>query len=399
MTRVVEREEHSEKEAVEPVSEQKAVVPVARARQAANASLTGLFILLLIYSLHVAAEIVLPIAVALLLAMLLSPPLRVLRRMGFPVPLAAGVVVLLFVAFLGGAFFAISSPAADWLEEMPKHLKALEHKLEAVRGPIAEVNEATQQMEDLARLDPNAAQVRSVEIRQPGFLRLTLLSTPPVLVSIAITFVLLYFILASGREIMSKLASSQRSQWDRHHVIALTRAVESDISRYLVTVTVINLALGAVTAGMLYLMGLPNAVLWGVVVALLNFAPYVGATISTALLTIVALLTFESVGQALLVPAGFIAIAFIEGQLITPSIVGRRLSLSPLLVFLSVIVCGWLWGVVGALIAVPLLASVKIVCAHVPQWSRVATFIGRVSPARKPARQPRTYGSKRASPE
>jgi predicted PurR-regulated permease PerM len=394
----VEREEHIEIEVVAAVPEPR-TVPVPRARQAASASVTGLFILLFVYFLHAAAAIVLPIAVALLLAMLLSPPLRVLRRLGFPVPLAAGVVVLLFVTVLGGAFFAVSSPAADWLEEMPKHLKTIERKLEAVRGPIEEVSEATKQMEDLARLDPNAAQTRAVEIRQPGFLRLTLLSTPAALVSIAVTFVLLYFILASGREIMSKLASSQRSQWDRHNVIALTRAVESDISRYLVTVTVINLTLGAVTAAMLYLMGLPNAILWGVVVALLNFAPYVGATISAALLTIVALLTFDKLGQALLVPAGFITIAFIEGQLITPSIVGRRLSLSPLLVFLSVIVCGWLWGVVGALIAVPLLASVKIVCAHVPQWSRVATFIGRMSPSRAPSRQPRVYGNKRASPE
>lgn len=362
------------------------VMPTARARQAATWSLTGLFVLVLLYSLHVASEVVLPVAVALLLAMLLSAPLRGLRRMGIPVPVAAGIVVLLFVTVLGGAFYFVSSPAADWLEEMPKHLKTLEHKLEAVKGPIQEMNAATKQMEDLASLDPTAGQTRAVEIRQPGFMRLTLLSTPPALLSIAVTFVLLYFILASGREIMSKLASSRRSQWDRTHVIALVRAVESDISRYLFTVTIINLALGAATAAMLFLMGVPNALLWGVVVALLNYAPYVGATISAALLTVVALLTFDSIGHALTVPAAFVGLAFLEGQFITPSIVGRRLSLSPLLVFLSVIVCGWLWGVVGALIAVPLLASVKIVCEHVPQWQRGAMFIGRVSSTRKRTR-------------
>ena len=127
----------------------------------------------------------------------------------------------------------------------------------------------------------------------------------------------------------------------------------------------------------LYFMGVPNAILWGVVVALLNYAPYAGATISTVLLAVVALLTFDNIGRAVIVPAGFATLSFIEGQIVNPSIVGRRLSLSPLIVFLSVIVFGWLWGVVGALIAVPLLACVKIVCEHVPQWARVATIIGR----------------------
>jgi len=127
----------------------------------------------------------------------------------------------------------------------------------------------------------------------------------------------------------------------------------------------------------LYLFGIPNAPLWGVVVAVLNFAPYVGATISTVLLAVVAFLTFDSLGRALLVPAAFVVIATIEGQLVTPSIVGRRLSMSPLIVFLSVLFCGWLWGGVGALIAVPLLASAKIVCQHVPQWRKVAEIIGR----------------------
>jgi predicted PurR-regulated permease PerM len=350
--------------------------PLERGASAASWSVTGLFVLLLLYSLHVAAEIILPIVVALLLAMLLSPPLRALNRIGVAVPLAAAIVVLLFVTTLGAAFFAISSPAADWLEEMPKHLRALEQKLEAVKGPMEEVNAATKQVEDLASLDANA-KTRVVEIQQPGFLRLTLRSTPPALLSIAVTFVLLYFVLASGREIMCKIAMSRRLQWDRHHVIAVVRAVESDISRYLLTVTAINVTLGAVTGIALYFMGLPNAILWGVVVALLNYVPYVGATVSTMLLAVVALLTFDSVGRALLVPATFAGLAFIEGQLVNPSIVGRRLSLSPLVVFLSVIVCGWLWGVVGALVAVPLLASTKIICEHVPEWGRVATIIGR----------------------
>jgi predicted PurR-regulated permease PerM len=354
-----------------------AVVP--RGTRAANRALTGLFILLLLYSAHIAAPVFVPLTVALLLALLLSPPVRGLTRVGLPAPAAAGLVVLLFLGVLGSGFYVLSSPAADWLEAMPQTMKKLERKLEAIKGPIEEMSAATARVEELARLeDATRARASEVEIRQPGFLRLTLKSTPPALVSIAVTFVLLYFMLASGREIVRKLSRRQEgSPWNRRQVIGIVRAVESDMSRYLVTVSVINAALGVAAALLLYAFGLPNAVLWGVVIAVLNYAPYVGATISTGLLALMAFLHFDSVGQALMVPAAFMAIAFVEGQVVTPSIVGRRLSLSPLLVFLAVVAFGWLWGAIGALIAVPILACVKIVCQHVPRWGKIAELLGR----------------------
>jgi predicted PurR-regulated permease PerM len=382
----------------EPALEASPLGPVAltyRSRSA-NRATTGLFVLLLIYALHFATPIVLPIAVALLLAFILSPPLRLLSKL-LPVPLAAGIVVLMFVGVIGGGFFALSSPAADWIEALPHTMQRLERKLETLKGPLKEMTAATAQMEELTRLDETAQAPRPVEIRQPGFIRLTLRSTPPALVSVAVTIVLLYFTLASGREIIRKLATPKHSELSRRRVIAVVRQVEGDISRYLVTVSGINICLGAATAGMLYLFGIPNAPLWGVVVCLLNFAPYVGATISAVLLAIVAFLTFDSIGHALLVPAAFVVLAIIEGQLVTPSIVGRRLSMSPLVVVLSVLFCGWLWGAVGALIAVPLLASIKIVCQHVPQWRKVADIIGRGSPGQRKRR--RAYGSSRLSPE
>ena len=354
-----------------------AVVP--RGAPATNRALTGLFVLVLLYTAHIAAPVFIPVTVALLLAMLLSPPVRWLSRIGLPVAASAGLVVLLFLTVFGSAFYALSGPAADGLEQMPKNMKTLERKLEAIKGSIEEVTAATARVEELARLEDDAgAQSSSVEIREPGFLRLTLLGTPSVLLSIAVTFVLLYFMLASGREIVRKIAIRQEGLlWSRRHVIAMVRAVESDISRYLVTVSIINASLGFVAAIMLYFLGLPNAALWGVIIAVLNYAPYVGATISSGLLAVAAFLHFDTIGHALIVPASFIALAFFEGQVVTPSIVGRRLSLSPLLVFLSVIAFGWLWGMIGALIAVPILASTKIICERVPGWGKVAELLGR----------------------
>jgi len=365
---------------VTPVVEPTSVPPVLpRGARSTNRALAGVFVLLLLYSAHIAAPVFLPVVVALLLTMLLSPPVRALSRIGLPAAASAGLVVLLFLTVFGSAFYALSGPAADWLEQMPKNMKTLERKLEAIKGSIEEVTAATARVEELARLEDDAnVRGSSVEIRQPGFLRLTLRSTPPVLLSVAVTFVLLYFMLASGREIVRKIAIRQESSpWSRRHVIAMVRAVESDISRYLVTVSFINASLGFVAAVMLYFLGLPNAVLWGVIIAMLNYAPYVGATISSGLLAVAAFLHFDSLGHALVVPAAFIGLAFFEGQVVTPSIIGRRLSLSPLLVFLSVIAFGWLWGAIGALIAVPILASTKIICQHVPGWAKVAEFLGR----------------------
>jgi predicted PurR-regulated permease PerM len=337
----------------------------------------ALFVMALLYGLHIAALIIVPVVVATLLALLLSPLLRGLTRIRLPAPLAAGTIVLLFIGVLGSGCLALSSPAADWLEQMPRNFKRLEQKLKVVKAPMQEMSAATQQMEELASIDRASKTTQSVEIKEPDFLRFTLRSTQPALVSIAMTFVLLYFILASGSEIVRKLAAPRRGAWSRRRVITIVRAVEADISRYLVTVSIINAALGAIAAMMLHVFGMPNAMLWGVVIALLNYAPYVGAALATVLLAVVALLSLDSIAHALVVPATFVALAFVEGQLITPSVIGRRLSLSPLIVFCSVVVCGWLWGVVGALIAVPLLACSKIVCQHVPNWNRAATIMGR----------------------
>jgi predicted PurR-regulated permease PerM len=347
-------------------------------RPGADRALTGIFLLAFLYGLHIAAPVFVPIAIALLFALLLSPPVRGLVRIGLPAPVASGIVVVFFLGVLGTMFYFVSSPAADWLEELPANLKTLERRIDAVKKPIQEMTEATQRVENLANLEEaTGPATRAVEIRQPGFMRLTLRSTPAVLVSIAATFVLLYFMLASGREIIRKIAVPRSRSWNRRKVIGIVRAVESDMSRYLATVSMINFGLGTATGIMLYLLDVPNAVLWGVVVALLNYAPYVGATISTVLLALVGLLTFEHLGRAMLPAAIFMGFAFLEGQILSPAIVGRSLSLSPLIVFLAVLFSAWMWGAVGALIGVPLLACAKIVCEHVPGWRRVAEIIGR----------------------
>lgn len=148
------------------------------------------------------------------------------------------------------------------------------------------------------------------------------------------------------------------------------------MSRYLLMVSLINLVLGAVTATAMALIGIPNPLLWGAVAAILNFAPYVGPATTGLALTVVGFMTFESLGHALVVPCAFFSIAFVEGQLITPTLIGRRLALDPTVVFVWLLLWGWLWGIVGILLAGPLLACFRIICQHVGALQGVGVLIG-----------------------
>jgi predicted PurR-regulated permease PerM len=157
----------------------------------------------------------------------------------------------------------------------------------------------------------------------------------------------------------------------------MARQAESDVSRYLVTVTLVNLGLGAFTALAMFALGMPNPMLWGALAALANFIPYLGAMSTTAVLAIVAAVTFDEVSAIVAPPAVFLLLTTFEGQFVTPMLLGRRLTLNPVVIFLALLVWGWLWGVAGVLMAVPLLAAFKIMCDHVPSLAAVGEFLGR----------------------
>jgi predicted PurR-regulated permease PerM len=153
------------------------------------------------------------------------------------------------------------------------------------------------------------------------------------------------------------------------------------MSRYLAAVTLINLLLGAAVALSMQLLQMPNPILWGTMVAVLNFAPYIGALVSAAVLTLAALTTFPDVAKALAVPGTFLALTIMEGQVITPAVLGRRMALSPAIVFISVIIWGWLWGIAGALMAVPIATSLKVICDHSPALGLFGSFLREDSKA------------------
>jgi predicted PurR-regulated permease PerM len=188
--------------------------------------------------------------------------------------------------------------------------------------------------------------------------------------------VLVYFLLAFGERSLRKIVKIRPHLRSKIHVVRITTEIEQEISNYLFTVALINAGLGTATGIAMYVLGMPNPVLWGVSVAILNFIPYLGSAFMLIVLSVVAILTFDTLPKAMLVPAVFLILATLEGQLVTPIVVGRRMSLNPPVIVVALMVGAWVWGVVGLLIAVPVLAMVKIVCAHTQELNSVAELLG-----------------------
>lgn len=343
-----------------------------------SAALSGILFLMVMYTMYVAASLIMPIALALLLSLVLSPVVRFLARARIPQPLGALGVLLLVAGVMAGGTYALAEPAAEWMEKAPSELRQLEARLAWVKEPIQEVKAAKEQAEEVARVGSGAG-AQAAQPAEPSFSLVdSVLSQAPALAyGVAVMLVLLFFLLASGDSLTRKMVEVTPSLEDKKRVVETARDVQTHVSRFLATITVINLCVGVVVALAMYALGVPNPLLWGAMLAVLNYIPYLGVLITMVVVTFVSLLTFDSPVQVLLPAAVIFGVNVVEGQLVTPVLAGRQLSLSPVAVFLSLVVMGWIWGIVGVLIAVPLLATVKLCCERIEPLEPVATFLGQ----------------------
>jgi predicted PurR-regulated permease PerM len=348
-----------------------------------SAVLSAMLFLLVMYTLYLAASLLIPITLAFLLSVVLSPLVRMLGRLYVPQFLSALLVMLAFATFLVAIAYAIAQPALSWMERAPSELQELEYKLAWVKEPIAELEKARRQVNQIADVadvgEAGEEQEQAPPQRpQPAFSLVdsVLLATPMVAFGFAVTVILLFFMLASGDALLNKAVQVSPTLTDKRRVVETGRGIQQHVSTYLGTITVINAAVGVLVGTAMYLLDVPNPVLWGVMVGVLNYIPYLGVGISIVVVTFVGLLTFDEPLQVVLPPLAIFAINVVEGQFLTPIIAGRQLALSPVAVFLSLVVMGWVWGIFGVLMAVPLLAIVKLVCEEVEQLHWVATFLG-----------------------
>lgn len=344
-----------------------------------NAALTGLFLLAAFYTLYFARSFFLPIALAFLLSLLLSPVVRALRKMWIPEPMGAALVLLAFFGMLGWAGYQLADPAAEWIAEAPKSLRKVELKIRELKKPVQSLGKATEQVEKLTHVAAGTTkEPPKVAVSTPSLGEQLIRNTRDFLTQAVIVVVLLFFLLATGDRVLRKflrLFSSSGTAEDAE-TEGIARALEKDISTYLVTVTLINLGLGLATWGAMAWIGLPNPLLWGAMAAIVNYIPYLGAGVCYAVLTMVGLLTFPELGKALLAPALFGVLNLIEAYGITPLALGRQLTLDPVVVFLALTFWGWLWGIPGAILAVPLMVVLKIFCDRVAVLAPIGELLG-----------------------
>ena len=343
-------------------------------------ALPGLLLLAVLTVLYLARDLILPIVAALILSLVFLPLVRGLRKMFIPTPLGAGLVVLALLAGLVGGIYNLAEPASEWLDKAPKSLREIDSKLRSVTGSVSSVANATAQVQDITEKLTSGGEVkkkpREVIVREPKMAGAFFYSARNFTVSIISTLVLLYFLLASGDLFLRKTIAVTPKFSDKKRAVDIAQKVEAAVSRYLFTVAFINVCLGCAVALAMYLLDVPNPILWGVMVAALNFIPYIGDIISFSVLTIVGLLTFDQLWQSLMVPGVFYLLTALEGYLITPLVVSRRLSLNPVVIILSVLFWGWMWGVPGALLAVPILVALKTVCDRVESLQVFGEYLG-----------------------
>jgi predicted PurR-regulated permease PerM len=336
-------------------------------------AITGIFLLLSLHAIYFASAILIPITLALLLSMLFSPVVLAGQRIGLPAPAGAAVVVAGIIGLLLSVIYGLSGSAQEWLERVPQNFFRIEEIFAVLREPIEQIKDATDRVEAATQMvDQQPLEVR---VERPGFTELFLTGTPQTLASIGVLVMLLYFLLASGDGFLRKAVAVMPALEGKKRIVEIIRSIQQDVSYYLVMLTLFNVLTGLAVAITCWAVGLDNPVLWGVVVTVLSFAPFAGAAVISLILLFVGLLSFSNLAFAVVPVSVYLVVMFAVTNIAVPYILGSRLTLSPLAIFISIIFWGWMWGVVGALLAVPILATIKIVCDRVDSLQPVSEFL------------------------
>ncbi len=336
--------------------------------------LIGIFAVLATSALYFGRDFFMPVILACLLALILTPIVRFLRKRGIPEPVSATILVLITVGIIGIGGYLLSGPIVKLIDDAPAIGVQLHERLAKLRQPFEKMMNISHQVERAAET-PQEPGVQRVVIAQPGIISQAASNILSASAAPAVTFVLSLFLLASGTLFYQKIVQSFARLSEKKRALRIVYDIEREISHYLLTITIINIGLGVVIGFGLWAVGMPTPFVWGSTAALLNFLPYIGAAMNILLVTVIAIVSFDSLSYALLAPLVVIVCDVVEGQFITPLIVGRRLEINAVSIFVAVAFWSWLWGFVGALIAVPLLVVIKVFCDHFDSLRHVGNFL------------------------
>ena len=345
-------------------------------RHGRSVEVTILTTLAVLYTLYFARQFLVPIVFAVLLNFLLSPLVRRMSRWRIKPPVSAAVLVLLLIFALAEAAYQLAGPAQRWAMTAPESFARAEERLRSIIRPVQQVTQNVERAADA--VGAQSARAPSVVVQTgPSVSSRLFGTTQRIAAGLLEVFILLYFLLAGGDLFLQKLIKVLPHFGDKVKAVEIARATEAAVSAYLSTALAINIVEGAVVAGVLWLLGMPNVVLWGALVVLFEFVPYLGALAATIVLTVAGLTTFDDLPRALLIPGSFLAINLLQANVVTPMLLGHRLTLNPVAIFVGLAFFFWIWGVPGAFLAVPLLASLKIFCDHIESLAAIGEFLGQ----------------------
>ena len=348
----------------------------ATTRPRAPASRVVLAVLAVGFTLWATQDLILPVLLAMFFALLGNPIIRLLQRIRIPRFLAALAVLCSGIALAVLLGQQLVQPAGEWIREAPRELRSLAPKLQKLAKPVREANKAAENIARAAGGENTSRPVQVVrtEVNDP-YRALT--ATPMMIASVLAVVLLTFFFMVYGQDLQRHAIALLPDRQKKKVTVEILHTIEVEVSRYVLTISVINVVVGLVFAACLYLaldLPLDQALLWGTLAAILNFAPYLGPLIGIVAMLLMGFSVFNDPLQSLLPAAIYLGLHTLEGQIVTPIVLGKRMALSPLILILALMVFGWMWGIIGLLLAVPMLVCVKIVLTRLDGmegWARL----------------------------
>ena len=337
--------------------------------------LGGLFALAALGAAYLASEIVLPLVLAFILKLLLQPVVRALEHLYVTRTLASLLVILSVFGAIIGLTAAISGPASTWAAKLPQSVSRLEDRLAFLRAPFDALERFLEHVDRHGEASSSGPATAEVSTLMTNLMAKVFAGTQSFASGFLLTVLFLFFLLVHGDTFLRRVVEILPRFGNKRQAVDISHQIESDISAYLITITIMNGAVGAVTGIIMWLTGLGDPILWGTVAFLLNYVPILGPASAVVIFLLAGLLTIETLWQALLPAVLYFGIHLVEGEMITPMLLAKRFTLNPVLVIVSLIFWFWMWGAAGAIIAVPMLAITKIICDRVQPLAAIGHFL------------------------
>jgi predicted PurR-regulated permease PerM len=342
----------------------------------------GILLFLTAALLYVGHTAFIPVALAMLTGLILSSPVEALFRLGLPRGLGAVLILVTALAAVAGLVALVWTPSQQWYASAPHTLNVIQRKFTPVARLMSHIEELTDRAGKVGA--PTPAEPTAVAAPQESAARVLLSTVRDAAIGLATFVIITLFLLAGGPPMAARMSAAFFDHLKAHHVQGYIERVRAEIGHFYVTTAFINLGLGIATTLVMMAWGMPTPYLWGAMAALLSFIPYAGATVMLIVVTLVAVVSFDGLGHALGVALSYLGLAVIEGQIVQPLLVGRRLDVNPLLIFLGLWFGGFFWGIAGVILATPILVALKVIAENAHDGESMMQFLGPNDPA--PAR-------------